>query len=191
MPEVFFNYMLMRWTFILLMMMATGSAKAQQEWKKFALQDTNGRTLQLQLPKDKMLVLVFVSPECPLCKKYASRLRELSATFRQEAVFVGIIPGKTHTMKAIREYQQDYNIPFTLLKDESLAFTRSMKAEVTPEVMLVGPDGAILYRGLIDNSVAGLGKQRTVVTEHYLSDAIMQKNIVRRTKAIGCLINDY
>lgn len=183
--------MFMRYIFIILLILTANAVNAQREWKKFALQDTSGRMQRLQLPKNKMLVLVFVSPECPLCKKYAARLRELSETFRQEAVFVGIIPGKTYTMKAIREYQQHYHIPFTLLKDESLAFTRSMKAEVTPEVMLVGQDGDIYYRGLIDNGIASLGRQRTVVTEHYLSDAILKKSMVRSTKAIGCMINDY
>lgn len=138
-----------------------------------------------------MLVLIFLSPECPLCKKYAPRLRELHQTFRDEAVFAGVIPGQTFALNEIKTYQHDYKIPFVLLKDDNLALSRSLKAKVTPEVMVISAGGQLLYRGLIDNGIAGLGKQRTVVTEHYLANAILKKNKISSTTAIGCMINDY
>ncbi|GEP93917.1 redoxin domain-containing protein [Chitinophaga cymbidii] len=180
----------MRYLLCLFLLSPFGFLKAQSGWQKSPLYDTSGVKQHLRLPDNKMLVLVFLSPECPLCKRYAPRLAEVSRAFRREAVFVGIIPGQTYSLKAIKAYQRDYNIPFMLLKDESLAFSHSLAAQVTPEVFVLSPDGGILYRGLIDNGIAALGKRRTVTTEHYLADALMKKNTIRTTQAIGCMIND-
>lgn len=180
----------MRYLLCLFLLSPFGFLKAQSGWQKLPLYDTSGEKQHLRLPDNKMLVLVFLSPECPLCKRYAPRLAELSHAFRGEAVFAGIIPGRSYTLKAVKAYQTDYNIPFILLKDESLAFSHSLEAQVTPEVFVLSPDGDILYRGLIDNGIAALGKRRTVTTEHYLADALRKKNAIHTTSAIGCMIND-
>jgi len=56
--------------------------------------------------------------------------------------------------------------------------------------------GEVVYKGAIDDWVQDLGKQKLTVSKHYLQDAINaslnnKEVTVKRTKAIGCLINDY
>ena len=181
----------MRYVLLLILLLPFAPLQAQSDWQKAPLRDTSGAIRHLRLPGKKILVVLFLSPECPLCKRYVPRLRELQQAFRDEAVFAGIIPGKSYSLNAIKAYQNDFQIPFVLLKDDNLSFSRSLKTSVTPEVMLIGPDGAMLYRGLIDNGMAFPGKQRTVITEHYLADALMKKNKLTSTTPIGCLINDF
>ena len=64
---------------------------------------------------------------------------------------------------------------------------------VTPEVFLTNPEGKTIYQGAIDNRAPELGQHRTVVTEHYLQDALNTfirtgKVSIRTTKPVGCFI---
>ena len=66
-------------------------------------------------------------------------------------------------------------------------------ATITPEAVVVGQSGKVLYRGRIDNLYAGLGKPRRQVTEHNLRQALDEvlagKTVTHpQTQAIGCYI---
>lgn len=142
----------------------------------------------------KPAVLVFLSPECPLSKNYAPVLSSL-AKAHPSVQFYGVFPGKAYTLKEIRAYGTEYSLNFPLLLDPAKQLTRYTKATVTPEVVFLSPQGRVLYSGKIDNWAVSLGKQRQVITEHYLKDAFRQwesgKQItISRTDPVGCLIND-
>ncbi|WP_423148567.1 redoxin domain-containing protein [Rubrolithibacter danxiaensis] len=148
---------------------------------------------QKKLVTDKPTVFVFLSTDCPLCKNYARVLNTLKSDF-PEIRFYGIFPGKT-SLEAIKTYQKDYNAGFELLSDPSKKLTSYLHATTTPQAILINTAGNLLYTGLIDNWAFSLGKQRQVVTEHYLKTAIKQflnKEPIetKSTKPIGCLIND-
>ncbi|UCJ07932.1 redoxin domain-containing protein [Chitinophaga pendula] len=159
--------------------------------RRFALRDTSGRIQPLRPPAGKLLAVLFLSPECPLCKSYAPVLRKLQEQFAEQVYFVGIIPGEGYSLDLIRQYQADYHLPFPLLQDKGKQLSGYLQARVTPEAMLFDPQGHLLYRGLIDNGVVSLGARRTVITARYLEAAILQKEhtATTHTKAIGCLIN--
>ena len=66
---------------------------------------------------------------------------------------------------------------------------------MTPEVAVVNPDGAVEYRGRVDDSFQILGQSRRKVVHRDLRDALDQliagKPVVNpRTKAVGCYIPD-
>ena len=46
------------------------------------------------------------------------------------------------------------------------------KATVTPEAVVFGKNGEVLYRGRIDDQYAALGKKRAAATRHDLFDAL-------------------
>lgn len=65
-----------------------------------------------------------------------------------------------------------------------------------PIAVLIGPGGAIAYRGRIDNSFAAIGVQRRVVTQHDLRDAldaVIAGRLVARPEepAIVCYIGNW
>ena len=67
------------------------------------------------------------------------------------------------------------------------------KATVTPEAVVVGKNGLVLYRGRIDNRYAALEKMRASATEHDLIEALEALAAGKtpgktETKTIGCLI---
>lgn len=109
--------------------------------------------------------------------------------------FVGIFPDNALSNEKTRKaFGKKYELSFPLNGDSGQVLTNKFQAEITPEVVVEDDEThTILYRGKIDNSFASLGKRRTVVTEHYLRDAIeswvfRKKILISKTKAVGCII---
>jgi thiol-disulfide isomerase/thioredoxin len=142
---------------------------------------------------NKTTVIVFLSPECPLCKNYLPGLVNLQNSNKQ-INFYGVIPGSSYSLKEINELKNEYRINFDLLTDRDKRLSKYLGATTTPEVFLINKMGAITYSGLIDNWSSSLGQKRLVITEKYLEQAIKDllngKQTFKKTIPIGCLIND-
>ena len=143
-----------------------------------------------------LLLIVFLSPECPLCKNYSAVLNDLQHQYNNNVQFTGIIPGKMYDAATINAFARKYKIAFPLLIDPAKKLTDYLHGTTTPEVILLNNQYELVYKGAIDNRVTQLGAQRWKATENYLSDAVsqyLQHTViaVKRKKAIGCLINDF
>ena len=144
----------------------------------------------------KLHLFIFLSPECPLCKRYSSFLKNLYQQYHVNIEFYGIIPGKAYSADEVKKYKEEYTIPFSLLIDENKELSNYLQASVTPQVILLNSNYEMVYKGAIDNLLIQLGKQRVKATEDFLVNAISrslhnEKISVKRTKAVGCRINDY
>lgn len=143
-----------------------------------------------------LLLFVFLSPECPLCKNYSAVLNELQHRYNSTVQFIGIIPGKMYDAATVNAFARKYKIVFPLLIDPAKKLTGYLHGTITPEVILLNNQYELVYKGAIDNRVTQLGAQRWKATENYLSDAVsqyLQHTVIatKRKKAIGCLINDF
>lgn len=183
---------------LLFLLLLTVSVKGQLKtisWKKVSgitLQNKNGKNETI--PPTGLTVLVFLSPECPLCRNYIQVLNALQKKYT-EVQICGIFPGTAYTAQQINDFQKEYKVSFNLLIDRKKELTHYLKATTTPESILISKLGAIPYRGLIDNWASGLGQKRKVTTEKFLENAIedvLNQRIptTSQTKPIGCLIND-
>ncbi len=166
---------------------------------KFRLIDAgSGKTRSLKeiTASQNLLLFVFLSPECPLCKNYAPVLDSLQRQYSGSIKVIGIVPGKTYATTVINTYARKYKIHFPLLIDPVKKLTTYLHAAATPEVILLTPQYELVYRGAIDNRVKQLGVKSWKATENYLSDAVSQylqhaAVAIKRTKSIGCRINDF
>lgn len=165
---------------------------------KIELQNvTTGKTFFLTEKSTKSLILfVFLSPECPLCKNYSNKLNDLNKQYENQVMMYGIIPGKAYSTAAVKEFIQQYNIQFPLLIDHDKKLTAYLHASVTPQAILLNNENNLIYKGAIDNWAVSLGKQKLQTTEFFLRDALQQSIsnktvLIKRTKAVGCIINDY
>jgi thiol-disulfide isomerase/thioredoxin len=143
-----------------------------------------------------LFVLVFLSPDCPLCRNYTKVLNELAHQYQGKLTLYGIVPGKTVTAADLQQFSSTYHLAFPLLRDPAKKLTNLIHATITPEAILMNKEGKILYSGLIDNWVIDLGKQRAAPTQQYLKDAVDtclsgRSVVITRTKAIGCFIDNY
>ena len=161
----------------------------------FSVQLPNGTDSSLSLTSKDLLVIAFLSPECPLCKNYSGKLVSLNNKYSKEADFIGIIPG-SFDREEVTEFQKEYMPSFKLVKDTSLKLTNYLEGEITPEVMVINiKTGMLIYKGAIDDWVVSLGKTRNHVSNFYLDLAINNflndKPAIPFTKPVGCLINDF
>ena len=141
-------------------------------------------------------VFIFLSPECPLCQNYSSVIRQLKEKFHAQVNFYGIFPGTAYTRDDIKSFEEKYQVAVPMYLDSKFRFTRYVQATVTPQVILLAKDGRLLYSGAIDDWMAAPGKKRVKANTHYLEDALEQALFsgdvtLKKTKAIGCKINDY
>jgi thiol-disulfide isomerase/thioredoxin len=139
-------------------------------------------------------VFFFLSPDCPLCRSYMPRLRELTGKFASDSIkFFGIFPGTSYSHKEIGDFFKACACKMDTFVDEGRTLTAHLGATVTPEVFVVDRKGKTLYSGRIDNWAYEVGKKRTVVTEHELEDALNaivrgQPIKVKHADAVGCFI---
>ena len=77
--------------------------------------------------------------------------------------------------------------------DPDYHFRDYCTATITPEAFVIDWAGNIKYSGAIDNWAITLGKQRQVISEHYVQDALSEllegdKVSQVKTRAVGCII---
>lgn len=146
------------------------------------------------LENRKAAVFVFLAPDCPLSQRYTLTLNELHAEFRDDGIgFYGLVAGNDFYQSEIDRFSNEYKLAFPVRQDPDFALADLWGASKTPEAFFVSASGETLYKGAIDNWYEGLGAPRTVITEHYLKDALdnflLGKDLRHKeTAAAGCFI---
>ena len=145
--------------------------------------------------KARGIVVVVMSPECPLSRSYTLTINKLSEKYARKGIrFFAVFPGKDISVMDVVEFQRKYKLHPEVLLDTNYKLVDQLHASVTPEAFLIDSYGEIKYRGAIDNWVYSLTKKRQVITKHYLEDAI-QSSVTgfpleyEKTQPIGCFIN--
>jgi hypothetical protein len=145
-------------------------------------------------PQTRAVVLVFISPDCPVSNYYQPTLRRLVDQYREAGVawyFVHPLPQVT--AEKARQHARDYAIPVPVVLDPRQALTGACGAKKMPQAAVIDRRGAIAYLGRIDDTFVGFGKRRAQPTEHNLRDAIAavlagEAVALPRTDSVGCLI---
>jgi len=144
-------------------------------------------------PADKEAsVLIFYWQDCPISNGYAPELNRIAAGHANFAFYIVQVDAGL-SVAAAKEHARQFNLHLPVLLDPQHRLVRLAKATVTPEAVVFGKNGQILYRGRIDDDYAALGKKRAAARQHDLVealDAIAAGHPVKQkeTKAIGCLI---
>jgi len=139
-------------------------------------------------------VFLFLNAECPISNRYAPELRRLNASLKPRRVAFRIVyPGEDASVKDIRRHVREFELPGEPLRDPRLALARATGASVTPEAVVILPDGRMAYRGRIDDQFPDLNAKRPAPTRRDLEEALNEilsgKPVSRpRTKAVGCAI---
>jgi hypothetical protein len=97
------------------------------------------------------------------------------------------------TASQAREHAAEFGLGGTILLDPRHALARAVGASITPEAAVLLANGALAYRGRIDDQYQDLGVKRGVVTRRDLRAALTAIHAGRpvknpRTAAVGCLL---
>jgi peroxiredoxin len=150
----------------------------------------------LHAKTDSLTVYVFMSEDCPVCQNQTLPLRELYAQFKNKGIgFVAVFSNPSSADSTILLFRARYDLRFPVIFDTNQQIAKRLNAQITPEVVVVNhtENNVIVYRGAVDNAYPALGKRRTIVTEHFLNDALNallkgSKDYLSTTKAVGCYI---
>jgi thiol-disulfide isomerase/thioredoxin len=169
----------------------SGRAAANDWWGGLALRDLNGAALA---PKARWVVVVFLSPECPVANAEVPELNAIADAYADKGVaLVGAYADPTLPPASFRQHAADYRLHFAATDDRAHRLVRAAGATYTPEVCVFTRTGEIVYHGRIDDRVSDLGGARPEATEHDLRevlDALVAGRPVpfNRKPGFGCSI---
>jgi hypothetical protein len=162
------------------------------------VKDVDGVQQQpLRVEPGHLSALFFVSHDCPISNAYAREIGRICSAYGPKGVACSLVyvdpdlsdgQARVHT----KEYAHS---GYPKIVDRLHQLVKAAGVTITPEAAVVGANGAILYRGRIDDAFAILGQSRRPVTSpdvrNALDAALAGKPITRpETKAVGCYIPD-
>ena len=140
-------------------------------------------------------VLFFITHDCPISNFYVPEIQRICKDYGGRNVSCALVyVDPQMNAAAVRKHLSDFGykgIPAIL--DSKHRVVEAAGAKVTPEAIVIGHDGKILYAGRIDNFYAGLGKPRRQATVHDLRNALEEtlagKPVTTpKTDPVGCYI---
>jgi peroxiredoxin len=137
-----------------------------------------------------LVVLVFVSTNCPYSNAYNERMRDLAAAYAKKGVlFVGINSNSTETVQEAADHARKHGHTFPIVKDPGNKVADLYDARRTPEAFVIGKDGRLDYHGRIDENYEDASKVVSPDLKNAL-DALLAGQPVAKseTKAFGCTI---
>jgi peroxiredoxin len=126
----------------------------------FSLTDSNGKAHSLSQYKGKYVVLEWFNPECPFVKKHygSDNMQKLQQEYTSKGVVWLTIdsnaPGAEGNMtpEQAQKIMSSWKTHQTaLLLDPESNVARSYGAKNTPDMIVINPEGKIVYEGAIDN----------------------------------------
>ncbi len=127
---------------------------------EFSAPDANGKTQSLSEYKGKYVVLEWFNPECPFVKKHygSDNMQKLQAEYTGKGVVWLTIdsnaPGTEGNISAdqAKKIMGSWKTKQTaLVLDPESKIAKLYGAKNTPNMVIVGPDGKIVYEGAIDS----------------------------------------
>ncbi len=173
-----------------------GSAKPEhaKPVAPFTLTDPTAKKWALTEQKAKVIVVAFLSTECPMSNGYLPVLADISKKYADKGVsVVGVFPDPETTSAQVAAHAKEYKVPFPVFADREQASVASLHAKVTPEVVVLDDKFVVRYRGRIDDGFTARLKPKATVTRHDLAvaiDELLDGKAVSETegKAFGCPI---
>lgn len=167
----------------------------------FSLTDANGKTHSLSQYKGKYVVLEWFNPECPFVKKHygSNNMQNLQKEFTDKGVVWLTInsnaPGTQGSLTAeeAQKILASWKTHETaLLLDPEGNAGRAYGAKNTPNMVVVNPDGKVIYHGAIDNKATPNPSDIPNSTNYVkaaLDQSLAGKSVATpETKPYGCSV---
>ncbi len=167
----------------------------------FSLTDANGKTHSLSQYKGKYVVLEWFNPECPFVKKHygSNNMQNLQKEFTDKGVVWLTInsnaPGTQGSLTAeeAQKILASWKTHETaLLLDPEGNAGRAYGAKNTPNMVVINPDGKVIYHGAIDSKATPNPSDIPNSTNYVkaaLDESLAGKSVATpETKPYGCSV---
>lgn len=145
-----------------------GYAVVGREAPNFQVMDFNGQECSLSDYRGKIVVLEWTNPKCPYVRKQYSKdtndgvgnMQAMQKRYTQPSVgVVWIMVASSPSDRACYLSPEGWKVqlqqwgahPTTLIIDETGEVAKLYGAQRTPEVMIIGKNGELVYRGAVDS----------------------------------------
>ncbi|MGK3967287.1 thioredoxin family protein [Sorangium sp. So ce118] len=174
-------------------------AKIGQPAPDFTLPDLDGKPVKLADYKGKTVVLEWFNPGCPFVQ-LAHRKGGLKDVPAQQTasgvVWLAINSGAPGKQGAGREEnvkaKAEFGMGYPVLLDEKGDVGRAYGAQRTPHMVIIDPQGTLVYAGAIDSTKGGEPEPDEKVTNYVdtaLAELAAGKAIsTKETEAFGCTV---
>lgn len=174
-------------------------AKVGQPAPDFTLPDLDGKPVKLADHKGKTVVLEWFNPGCPFVQLAHRQggLKDVPAQQAQKGVVWLAVnsgaPGKQGTTKEENvKAKGEFAMSYPVLIDEKGDVGRAYGAQRTPHMVVIDPQGTVVYAGAIDSTKGGEpepGEQVTNYVDAALTELAAGKAIsTKETEAFGCTV---
>jgi peroxiredoxin len=167
----------------------------------FSLADTKGETHSLSQYKGKYVVLEWFNPQCPFVKKHygSGNMQKLQEQYTsKDVVWLTINSSAPGTLGALTPEQAEEKMTewktheTALLLDSEGKAGRAYGAKNTPNMVVINPEGKIVYEGAIDNKATPNPADIPSSTNYVkvaLDESLAGKPVTTsRTKPYGCAV---
>lgn len=155
---------------------------------EFSLRDLYGNTQTLKDSLGRIIVIVFVSPDCPWSRGVDPALNQVVNEYAAKNVSVYCIDSSASTtVDSLMTYVLENKLNAIYLKDENNLYADIVGARKTPEVFVLDTEHKLRYHGAFDNRWS----PDTVGTTNYVRialDAILSGGPIAQPEvnAWGC-----
>lgn len=143
----------------------------------FTLLDPDGHAFSLSRHQgDKGLLIMFICNHCPYVQAVATRLAADTRSLIDEGIQVAAVMSNDYRAVPsdspgnMKRFAAQHGFAFPYLVDEDQAVGRAFGATCTPDFFGFNKNGALQYRGRLDDARAGSTQPR----RHELLDAMRQ-----------------
>lgn len=150
----------------------------------------------LALNGKKAAVLFFVSPFCPTSNNFMPEINQIAADYAEGFAFYIVEAEPDLQLTDILRHVELFTIKSPVLLDPEMKLAKQTGATITPESVVVGADGKVLYQGRVnDLYLTATRKQRqgqpTTKELRDALDAIQAGTPIANAKvpAVGCKIS--
>lgn len=162
------------------------------EDKAIELLDLEGRrVVPLEAGGKKAAVIFFVSPYCPTSNTFCPEMVAIAKDFRESFAFRYVHSDTTVTEADRKQHATLMALEDPVLFDEKQELAKRLGAKTTPEVVVISPQGQVLYQGRINDLYLSPTRRQREVKTHDLREALQairegRPVPVPRTEAMGC-----
>ena len=136
---------------------------------------------------NKTKVLVFLNRTCPCTQQNIPYLNQLTKDF-PEVEFIGVHSKKGSSLQEIKEVVEIYKPQFPVIDDNKLEIANILKANRTPQVIILSDKNEILYNGGVTDRTNPTNAKNTYL-KNALADLSAHREITEKeTRSLGCVI---
>ncbi len=165
------------------------AAKVGQSAPEFTLSDCQGKKFTLSDQKDKLVVLEWVSQECPYCIRSIPVVKQIQKKYEGKGiVWVGVESTRWRTNEENVNFIKEKELAYTILMDMDGQVGHLYGAKTTPHVFIIDK-GKLVYAGALSNDQSGKKKPEEVrgYVDEALAAIVGGKDVpVAETTPWGC-----